>query len=545
MPVIFQGSTSSTVNLVANTALYLAEGNAITTSDADGISSFSDNLQLFLDGDVISLWTPGGGASGAAVDLSGDDVQVQIGANASILAAGDFGVGIPGTTALDLNGLSTVQNFGTISSVEDAVGFGSSSDGSVLTNHGTISTTGSGSAVELFVADNVEITNHGLITGGGINAISSDDLSVVNFGTIDSTTRGTAILASGSSEGLSVINHGTILGASTAVSSGGGADLVENYGTMNSIAVGSGNDTVINAGLVTGDVNLGNDADLFDGRGGTVTGEVAGGGGDDTYIIDDASIALSEGAGQGTDEVQSLVSFTLGENFEILTLLGTGDISGFGNEDNNTLTGNNGDNVLGGLGGDDILYGLHGDDLLSGGNSNDELFGGSGRDTLDGGNGNDTLAGQGGDDWLLGRTGNDLLNGSDGDDTLAGGLGDDTLNGGDGTDILIGGGGQDFMRGNDGSDVFRFLAAQDSSDAAPDRILDFVHNEDFIDLRALIDGALPMAIGGAASGTGPSAWTQEVGANTVVRVDVDGDGLADMRFDLIGTLGVSESDFML
>ena len=544
MPVIFQGSTSSTVNLVANTALYLAEGNAITTSDADGISSFSDNLQLFLDGDVISLWTPGGGASGAAVDLSGDDLQIQIGVNASILAAGDFGVGIPGTTALDLNGLSTVQNFGTISSVEDAVGFGSSSDGSVLTNHGTISTTGSGSAVELFVSDNVEITNHGLITGGGINAISSDNMSVVNFGTIDSTTRGTAI-ASGTGLGLSVINHGTILGASTAVSSGGGADLVENYGTMNSIAVGSGNDTVINAGLVTGDVNLGNDADLFDGRGGTVTGEVAGGGGDDTYIIDDASIALSEGAGQGTDEVQSLVSFTLGENFEILTLLGTGDISGFGNEDNNTLTGNNGDNVLGGLGGDDILYGLHGDDLLSGGNSNDELFGGSGRDTLDGGNGNDTLAGQGGDDWLLGRTGNDLLNGSDGDDTLAGGLGDDTLNGGDGTDILIGGGGQDFMRGNDGSDVFRFLAAQDSSDAAPDRILDFVHNEDFIDLRALIDGALPMAIGGAASGTGPSAWTQEVGANTVVRVDVDGDGLADMRFDLIGTLGVSESDFML
>ena len=544
MPVIFQGSTSSTVNLVANTALYLAEGNAITTSDADGISSFSDNLQLFLDGDVISLWTPGGGANGAAIDLSGDDVQVQIGANASILAAGDFGAGVPGTTALDLNGLSTVQNFGTISSVEDAVGFGSSSDGSVLTNHGTISTTGSGSAVELFVSDNVEITNHGLITGGGINAISSDNMSVVNFGTIDSTTRGTAI-ASGTGLGLSVINHGTILGASTAVSSGGGADLVENYGTMNSIAVGSGNDTVINAGLVTGDVNLGNDADLFDGRGGTVTGEVAGGGGDDTYIIDDASIALSEGAGQGTDEVQSLVSFTLGENFEILTLLGTGDISGFGNEDNNTLTGNNGDNVLGGLGGDDILYGLHGDDLLSGGNSNDELFGGSGRDTLDGGNGNDTLAGQGGDDWLLGRTGNDLLNGSDGDDTLAGGLGDDTLNGGDGTDILIGGGGQDFMRGNDGSDVFRFLAAQDSSDAAPDRILDFVHNEDFIDLRALIDGALPMAIGGAASGTGPSAWTQEVGANTVVRVDVDGDGLADMRFDLIGTLGVSESDFML
>ncbi len=544
MPVIFQGSTSSTVNLVANTALYLAEGNAITTSDADGISSFSDNLQLFLDGDVISLWTPGGGASGAAVDLSGDDVQVQIGANASILAAGDFAVGVPGTTALDLNGLSTVQNFGTISSVEDAVGFGSSSDGSVLTNHGTISTTGSGDAVQLFVSDNVEITNHGLITGGGINAINSDNLSVVNFGTIESTTRGTAI-ASGTGLGLSVINHGTILGASTAVSSGGGADLVENYGTMNSIAVGSGNDTVINAGLVTGDVNLGNDADLFDGRGGTVTGEVAGGGGDDTYIIDDASIALSEGAGQGTDEVQSLVSFTLGENFEILTLLGTGDISGFGNEDNNTLTGNNGDNVLGGLGGDDILYGLHGDDLLSGGNSNDELFGGSGRDTLDGGNGNDTLAGQGGDDWLLGRTGNDLLNGSDGDDTLAGGLGDDTLNGGDGTDILIGGGGQDFMRGNDGSDVFRFLAAQDSSDAAPDRILDFVHNEDFIDLRALIDGALPMAIGGAASGTGPSAWTQEVGANTVVRVDVDGDGLADMRFDLIGTLGVSESDFML
>ena len=545
MPVIFQGSTSSTVNLVANTALYLAEGNAITTSDADGISSFSDNLQLFLDGDVISLWTPGGGASGAAIDLSGDDMQIQIGVNASILAAGDFGAGVPGTTALDLNGLSTVQNFGTISSVEDAVGFGSSSDGSVLTNHGTISTTGSGSAVELFVSDNVEITNHGLITGGGINAISSDDLKVVNFGTIDSTTLGTAI-ASGTGLGLSVINHGTILGASSAVSSGGGADLVENYGTMNSIAVGSGNDTVINAGLVTGDVNLGDDADLFDGRGGTVTGEVAGGGGDDTYIIDDASIALSEGAGQGTDEVQSLVSFTLGDNFETLTLLGGDHIDGYGNSDANTITGNSGNNALGGGQGDDTIDSGAGHDTIWGDGGADSILGGSGDDWIRAGNASDTLRGGDGDDRLQGQNGHDRMFGDEGTDTLYGGAGRDTIYGGDGDDVIIGGRESDRLFGDDGNDVFVFRNAGDSTLTDTDLIMDFVSSEDLIDLSQLVAGTLTMDIGGSASGTGPSAWTRESGAgDTIIRIDLDGDGVEDMRIDVDNVLGLTESDFIL
>ena len=558
--------TGTTPALVNGQRLFVAEGTNVVSTGSTAINATDETIYAY---DMTIFGTVYGDGSGIVLrNNSGStavtmEYSVYIGETGSVIGS-FYGLNLYDDGS-DISGEISVINDGVIGTIDHAGMFLGASSLTSITNTGHIYSMADDdffdSAVIVLNSNTYRLTNTGLIenrasadTGSSFDAreaaavrFSSPKVfagslaELTNSGTISGPTH--SFYAD--METIRLTNSGTMNGTVFFNNSTGTGSIV-NSGTINGdLNLDSAVDTVRNSGTVNGDVLLGGGADLFDGRGGTVTGEVAGGGGDDTYIIDDASIALSEGAGQGTDEVQSLVSFTLGENFEILTLLGTGDISGFGNEDNNTLTGNNGDNVLGGLGGDDILYGLHGDDLLSGGNSNDELFGGSGRDTLDGGNGNDTLAGQGGDDWLLGRTGNDLLNGSDGDDTLAGGLGDDTLNGGDGTDILIGGGGQDFMRGNDGSDVFRFLAAQDSSDAAPDRILDFVHNEDFIDLRALIDGALPMAIGGAASGTGPSAWTQEVGANTVVRVDVDGDGLADMRFDLIGTLGVSESDFML
>jgi Ca2+-binding RTX toxin-like protein len=69
--------------------------------------------------------------------------------------------------------------------------------------------------------------------------------------------------------------------------------------------------------------------------------------------------------------VKSSASFTLGDNFEYLTLIGTGNIAGKGNEGTNVITGNAGNNKLYGMAGTDILQGLGG---------NDKLFGGAGAD---------------------------------------------------------------------------------------------------------------------------------------------------------------------
>lgn len=86
----------------------------------------------------------------------------------------------------------------------------------------------------------------------------------------------------------------------------------------------------------------------------------------------------------GTDTVNSTVSYTLGDYLENLNLTGTAAIDGTGNSLDNVITGNSGNNVL---------TGASGADSLIGGAGNDGLYGGSGDDTyrLGIGGGSDTI----------------------------------------------------------------------------------------------------------------------------------------------------------
>ena len=56
-----------------------------------------------------------------------------------------------------------------------------------------------------------------------------------------------------------------------------------------------------------------------------------GGLGNDTYVVDNAGDVVTEALNEGTDTVQSSVSYTLGANVENLTLTGSADINGTGN----------------------------------------------------------------------------------------------------------------------------------------------------------------------------------------------------------------------
>lgn len=227
-------------------------------------------------------------------------------------------------------------------------------------------------------------------------------------------------------------------------------------GTGNALAnllVGNAANNVLYGGLGDDTLDGGAGADFL-----------VGGLGNDTYVVVDGQDFLVELAGEGVDTVRSAVAFVLADEFENLTLTGSGDVSGQGNSVANVLAGNAGANLLGGGGGNDTLFGGGGNDTLDGGAGIDSLAGGLGDDTYLLGSDEDTVievAGEGIDTVVIAAnhalggnlenlllaeggdfsgTGNTLANritGNAGNNTLDGGAGSDTLTGGYGNDVYF------------------------------------------------------------------------------------------------------------
>ncbi len=257
-------------------------------------------------------------------------------------------------------------------------------------------------------------------------------------------------------------------------------NLITGNAANNSLDGDLGNDTLRGAGGIDTLIGGGGD-DLLDG--GADADAMAGNDGDDIYIVDDEGDAVTEAAGQGTDLVKAGISYTLGSAVENLTLTGSGNLSGTGNDLDNLITGNDGNNSLdGGLGSDTLLGGA-GNDTLNGGTGTDAMAGEDGDDvyivdadgdlvTEDAGEGTDTVEASvshalGDEVENLTLTGaNDidgsgnglanLISGNEGDNQLSGGAANDTLSGGGGDDLLVGAEGDDHLDGGDGNDLFRF-----------------------------------------------------------------------------------------
>ncbi|WP_299378414.1 calcium-binding protein [uncultured Tateyamaria sp.] len=578
---IISGASSSTINVNSDSAIILNHGtisNVSTTSSVTALfdlsggnsqSATADDLIFINHGTMEALndffhdESPNG-----AFNLIIENTDLMQADRESVFTSdspdlndvriNNSGTMIGGLFAVDGNGTAFIDNSGTIEMREIDL---NAAQGGILVNSGTITLRNAfnnsvgaiegGDAVE-------EITNSGTLNGG-MFLLSENDI---------------------------VTNSGDITGF---VNLGTGADTLTNSGTIASSVLNpnsnDGNDTIYNTGHIGGDVGLGGGDDLIDTRGGTIAGEVSGGFGNDTFYIDDASIDLDDFFNGGTDHVFSeAATYSLQVHFENLTLLGGEDINGFGNNGANFIAGNTGDNLIQGFFGEDTISGNFGDDTLGGGFSDDSLDGGGGNDFVQGGQGNDTVIGNLGDDTLRGAAGNDQLLGGDGDDNMAGGLGNDvllgqdgddmmfgqggadafnggegedyihggaggdTLSGANGDDTLVGGGGADQLTGGNGADVFEFQSFAQSRLSGFDTITDFQIGSDLIDLTGLVPGQINYQGFGAVSANGAAELLIREpggGPNSVVFVDVNGDGTQDFRINITGVTGLSETDFLL
>ena len=250
-----------------------------------------------------------------------------------------------------------------------------------------------------------------------------------------------------------------------------------------------------------------------------------------------------------------------------------------------------GNDVYDGLGGDDFIFGNDGNDTLRGGAGDDTLDGGAGADALFGGDGYDIAdygsatrsvrvdlqnpaisfndaAGDTFDSIEEYRTGDgvDQLRGDAGDnifrtggvsDRLYGRAGDDLLFGEAGADAFYGGLGADTMTGGDDAgrrDRYIYFNAVESGvgDGNRDVITDYVAGEDRIELSR-IDADLTQGfkqrfefIGDTAfSGTGGELRFEQIGGNTIVQADRDGDGVADFEIELTGLHTLTDVDFLI
>jgi Ca2+-binding RTX toxin-like protein len=221
----------------------------------------------------------------------------------------------------------------------------------------------------------------------------------------------------------------------------GTATIVDNDGTPPPVAPNT-------PGLQQG--TSGNDVLISTNQGNSI---LAGGRGDDTYLVYAQGDVVIEAVNEGNDILYTTVSYSLGENqveaMSVADQMTTNSINLIGNYVSQIIVGNYGDNVLnGGSGGVDTLIGLFGNDTYAVGDARTVIVeqAGQGSDTavtsvsytLGAGVSVEVFAAQNAASTTgLRLGGNELAQ------TIAGTAGADTISGGGGRDVLLGGAGAD------------------------------------------------------------------------------------------------------
>jgi Ca2+-binding RTX toxin-like protein len=348
----------------------------------------------------------------------------------------------------------------------------------------------------------------GLIEGGGA-AILIDEggtHKISNAGTIASFSGSAAIMGEDGSE--IVTNFGKILGPPTSLDLG---DFLVPLG--GGIDLGDGADSFTNFKKIKGVMHHGTIAGLID----LGAGDDTLNGGKHTEIVRD---------GQGTDTY----NFGGGNDFFI---------AGY----TSTSPSGDGADIVNGGGGFDIYFagGLASNCFLKVNLDTVDHFGIAAHTATLFANGpslgTDTITGF---EEVLGTDGFDLMVGSKGAEILAGGAGNDTI---------FGLGGADFLNGGDGIDSFIYTSLKDSgpTKATRDFITDFTPGDDRIDLQSLDTNNNFHFVGntGSFDGSAGAIIATQGSGETIVKLDFNGDKVADFSIKLDDQLNLSALDFQL
>ena len=423
------GGAGNDTYIVNNTGDVISELSTIAT-EVDAVNS---SISYTLGANIENLTLTGTGV----INGTGNSLANIITGNAAAnilngLGGADTLIGGAGndTYLVDNTGdvvleLSTVV--GEIDRVNSSVTYtlGDNVENLLLTGTGTINGTGNtlGNAITGNAADNILDGGVGadLLIGGAGN----DTYIVDNAGDVVSEL---STIASEIDAVYSSVNY--VLGANLENLTLTGTGAINGVGnSLGNVLIGNASDNVLN--------------------GGAGADTLIGGTGNDTYNVDNTGDVVSELSTivSEIDRVNSSVTYTLGDNVENLSLMGTGTINGTGNSLANTIVGNAAANILDGGVGADTLIGGAGNDTYLVDNAGDVV---SELSTIVGEI--DTVISS--VSYVLSANVENLI--LTGTDSLIG-MGNSLANiitGNDGVNILVGGGGADTLIGGAGNDTY-------------------------------------------------------------------------------------------
>ena len=424
------------------------------------------NLTYVTAGTGVATLYGGAGASVLRDDQNGNDVLEGGSGNTALYGVGqDTLIAGNGSDYL-VGGSNSTDVFGSDSGIDEVVDGGTETleftpavDSSDLSLSAALDSAGAGS-LTINEGDS-SITVDGGLSGANVASVDfegSQPMSLTQLiqqansaGSVSATT-----LAGNDGNFIFDVANGD------AVSGGSGEDTISAWGNDDTLTSGSGGGEILAEGtddLVTG--GTGNDTLDAVAAGTTLVG----GTGNEVFEVNDATDVVEAQADASSNQIESSVSYTLPTNVDVLTLTGTGDLSGTGNSDaGNLITGNSGN---------DTLIAGSGSDTLVSGSEADTLIGGSGPDTFVVNNSADLVEPLSYEGWqdtiqssvsyvltapvsTLQLTGSGDLSATDdyGYASITGNAGEDTLTGGSGNDTLIAGTGVDTLIAGSGNTLF-------------------------------------------------------------------------------------------